>query len=304
MADPVDHNGAILKSTDAGITWTDLAITNDAPATRLALSTTGVLYAGTGEGKTITDHKGVYKYESGAWTKLTGIDERLNINSVLVDPEIQTTVYATASNDIAPDQADGFYKSTDSGATWTKVVPTGYHGFGVLTVQKSTTPNTLYMSAKDDNNRGVLLKSSDAGATWGTLFTGLQSESFITMLFDGLVAGNKQGVFSLQSKASLYKLSSATQKVVKGKKLALKGILRDAATKKLLKGKTVGVYQLVGKTWKLKGTAKTDKKGILIVKIKPTKTAKYKLAWTPGKTDKAEYATLVSKIFSVTVKKK
>jgi len=304
IVDPVDHNGAVLKSVDAGVTWTDLAITDDAPATRLAMSKTGDLYVGAGEGKT-GDHKGVYKFAANTWTLLTGIDTRLNIMSVMVDPEVQAAVYATASNDLAPDQADGFFKSMDSGATWTKIVPTGYVGFGAITVQKSTSPNTLYMSARDNANHGVLLKSSDQGATWGALYTGLKSETFTTVLFDGLVVGNKHGVFSLKSKASIYKMSSTTQKVTKGKTLKLKGILRDAATKKLLKNKTIGLYQLVGTKWKLKGTLKSDRKtGAFSVTIKPTKTAKYKLAWTPGSGDRAEYATFESKIFNVTVKKK
>ncbi len=303
IVDPVDHNGAVLKSTDAGITWTNLAITDDAPATRLAMSKTGELYVGTGEGKT-GDHKGIYKFSSGTWTLLTGIDARLNINSVTVDPEVQTTVYATASNDLAPLSLDGFYKSIDSGATWMKVVPTGYLGFGAITVQKSTSPNTLYMSARDNVNHGVLLKSSDQGSTWGVLYTGLKSETFTTVLFDGLVVGNKHGVFSLKSKATVYKMSSTTQKVVKGKTIKLKGILRDATTKKLLKSKTLGLYQLVGTKWKLKGTIKSDKKtAAFSVTVKPTKSGKYKLAWTPGSGDKAEYATFESKIFTVTVKK-
>lgn len=304
IVDPVDHNGAVLKSVDAGITWTDMAITDDAPATRLAMSKTGDLYAGAGEGKT-GDHKGVYKYAAGVWTLLTGIDTRLNINSVMVDPEVQTTVYATASNDIAPEQADGFYKSTDSGVTWTKIVPTGYTGFGAITVQKSTSPNTLYLSARDNANHGVLLKSSDQGATWGALYIGLKSETFTSVLFDALIVGNKHGLFGLKSKASFHKMTSAYKKAVKVKTVTLKaGVLRDATTKKLLKNKTVLLYKLVGKKWKYAKTVKTDRKtAALSTVVSPTKTTKYKFVWKPGSAnDKAEYAQLESKVMTVTVK--
>lgn len=304
IVDPVDHNGAVIKSTDAGITWTDLAITDDAPATRLSMSTTGVLYVGTGEGKQTTTPKGIYKYESGAWTKLTGIDSRLNINSVVVDPETQTTVYATASNDLAPLSLDGFFKSTNSGATWTQIALTGYLGFGAITVQKSTAPNTLYMSARDTANHGVLLKSSDQGATWGSLYIGLKSETFTSVLFDGLLAGNKHGVYSLKSRAAFINFKTTTTTIKKNKTVTVTAVLKDAATKKLLKGKSIGLYQLSGTKWKLIGLYKTDaKKGTLTATIRAAKSGKYRLTFTPGKADRAEYSGITTKTINVTVKK-
>ncbi|MFH1171036.1 MAG: sialidase family protein, partial [bacterium] len=301
MFDPIDHNGAVLKSTDAGVTWADLAIADDAPATVLSRTTTGVLYAGTGEGKSTTTVKGVYKYENSAWTKLTGIDTRLNIMSVMVDPEVQTTVYAAASNDLAPLQEDGFYKSIDSGVTWTKIVPTGYTDFGTITVQRSTLPNTLYMSAIDSATHGVLLKSSDAGATWGILYTGLKSETYTSALFDGLVAGNKHGVFGIKSKVEFKSLAS--KKIQKGKTALISTTLRDKATKKLLKNKKVTLYKKVGKVWKFQSTHTTNSKGLVRFITKPSKTAQYRLVWKPVKTDKAEYASLTSNVITVTVKK-
>jgi hypothetical protein len=303
IVDPVDHNGAVLKSVDAGMTWTDLAITSDAPATRLALSTTGVLYVGTGEGKTVTDHKGIYKYESGTWTLLTGIDTRLNINSIIVDPETQTTVYATASNDLAPLMEDGFFKSTDSGATWTKIVPAGFLRFGAITVQKSTTPNTLYMSAADSANHGVLLKSSDQGATWSLLYQGLKSESFTTVLFDGLVAGSKHGVFSLKTRSKLTNLKFSATKVKKNTLVRFTGTLRDGVTKKNLASKPIGMYELRGKKWVLIGLVKTNKSGVFSAPLRPSKTTTYRFIWTPDRTDRAEYASVSTLSLTVTVKK-
>jgi len=304
MVDPVDHIGAVLKSTDAGATWTDLAITSDAPATILAMTKDGsALYAGTGEGKT-GSYKGVYKYTGGTWTLLTGIDTRLNITGLMVDPETQTTVYASASNDLAPLQIDGFYKSIDSGATWTKIVPGGYHGFGAITVQKSTAPNTLYLSAVDNTNHGVLLKSSDTGTSWGVLYIGLKSESFTTVLFDGLMAGNKHGLFSLKSRAKLDQMKVTASSIVKGKRTAITGILKDSTTRKLLKNKSIGIYRLVGKTWKLTGIVKTSNKGVFTANLKPTKTTKYRLTWTPNRTDRIEYVGITTKSYTITVKKK
>jgi hypothetical protein len=302
MYDPIDNNGAVLKSTDSGVTWTDLAIADDAPAIVLSMTKTGVLYAGTGYDKVTTTTKGIYKYDGASWTKLSGIDTRLNIISVMVDPEVQTTIYATASNDLAPLQLDGFFRSIDSGATWTKITTTGYSDFGAITVQKSTSPNTLYMSATDGVNHGVLLKSSDQGATWGLLYQGLKSETFSTVLFDGLVVGSKHGLFALKSKAKLDAKVSAT-KVKKGSAITLTGTLKDAANKRPLKSKVLGLYQLNGKTWKLIGTTKTTKTGTLSVKVKPKKNSTFRVTWIPDKKDKAEYSGSVSKNFVITIKK-
>jgi photosystem II stability/assembly factor-like uncharacterized protein len=301
LTDPIDHNGAVLKSTDAGVTWTDLGIADDASAKVLAMSTTGVLYAGTGEGKQTTTPKGVYKHDGTTWTKLTGIDTRLNIKSVVVDPEVQTTVYATASNDLAPLQLDGFFKSIDSGATWTKILPTGYSGFGAITVQKNTVPNTLYMSAVDTANHGILLKSSDQGATWGVLYQGLKSESYSSVVFDGLVVGSKHGLFGLKSKGTFLSLTGAKVKTKVPVKLS--ATLKDKATKKILKGKLVKLYYKDGKKWKLKATAVTDKKGKVTFTVKTNITRQYHMAWAPGKNDKNEYAGTDSSNVTITIKK-
>jgi photosystem II stability/assembly factor-like uncharacterized protein len=304
MVDPISHLGAVLKSTDTGVTWTDMAITSDAPATRLAMTNTGILYAGTGEGRLTTTTKGVFKYESGAWTQLTGIDSRLNITGLMVDPEVQTTVYAAASNDLAPLQEDGFYKSTDAGVTWKKIIPTGYTRFGAITVQRSTSPNTLYMPAVDSLGHGVLLKSSDSGETWGMLYQGLKSETYTSVLFDGLVLGGMRGLNAVKSRAKMSDLKSTASIAVKGKLRTIRGVLQDATTKKILKNKTIGIYRQAGKNWKLAGVIKTNTKGAFTANVRPTKTTKYRLTWTPSKSDRAEYTSSTSRTYTFYVNKK
>jgi hypothetical protein len=292
--------GAVLKSTDAGATWTDMALPNDAPASSIAISKTGILYVGTGESHSTL--KGVYKYANGVWSALSGIPTDVNINSILIDPENESVVYVAASGDGRIGH-DGIYKSSDAGVTWKKAAGlSGYYGFKAITLQRSTTPNTLYVSGRDSANHGVLLKSGDAGENWGLLYQGLKSESFNTAVFDGLVVGSKHGIIAIKSKGKFdMKASAATIK--KGKVVSLTGTLKDAATKRVLKNKQIGIYQQIGKKWKLVGAVNTNKKtGALDIKIKPSKTTTYRLTWTPDKKDKVEYASL-SKTFTITVKK-
>jgi len=279
--------GVVLKSTDSGTTWTDLALPDDAPAVSLAISKTGVMYVGTGASNSPT--KGVYKLDSGAWTKLTGIPTDVNINSILIDPENESTLYVVASGD-ARLSHDGFYKSVDAGATWKMAAGlSDYYNFDAVTIQRSTTPNTLYVSCRDKLWHGVLLKSSDAGETWGVLYQGLKSETFNTVVFDGLVAGSKHGVFGLHSRSKFINLKLSASKVKKGKLVSVTGTLRDAATKLTLKNKVLGMYQQNGKKWQLLGTIKTNNTGAFTAYFRPVKNSTYIVTWIPNKTDRVEY---------------
>lgn len=291
--------GTVLKSTDSGLTWTDLGIPSDAPANAIAMSKSGTLYVGVGYNNTTT--KTLYKYVGSAWTELPGTPTDANIKSILVDPENDTTLYITAAGD-AVHANDGFYKSSDSGATWKKIAGlASYFDFAGISVQKSTTPNTLYISCRDSDWHGVLLKSSDAGETWGVLYKGLKSETFNSVVFDGLMLGSKRGVFSLKSKALFKSLTGA--KVAKGKTVSLTAQLRDKATSKNLRSKKVLLYRLDGKKWVLYKTGTTDQKGKITFKVKASKTKQYHMTWKPTTKDSAEYTKVDSKNVTVTVKK-
>lgn len=179
-----------------------------------------------------------------------------------------------------------------------------YYGFDNISLQRSTTPNTLYVTCRDGAHHGLVLKSSDAGETWGVLYQGLKNESYNSAVFDGLVVGSERGLFSMKSKAKIIKVKVHTSTIIKGKGTSFTGVLKDATTKKLLKYKYVRVYRQVGKTWKLVNGIKTNKYGVFTVKVKPAKTTKYRLIWTPKRADSAEYARAISGIYTVTVKKK
>lgn len=121
----------ILTSSDDGATWSvSLAGTSSRyPRAFGAVSGTsgGALYAGMSDGS-------VYSYANGTWSKAgtipfnasTGTDgSQPDVHQIAVDPSTPTTVYAS-TNDGRWDQ--DLYASTDSGKTWTKVVPT-YRGY-------------------------------------------------------------------------------------------------------------------------------------------------------------------------------
>ena len=285
--------GAVLKSADSGATWSDLSITADAPASAIAVIKTGVLYVGSGYGKSSV--KGIFKYSAGVWAKLNGIPADVNINSIMIDPDNESIIYVAAAGDGRVGH-DGFYKSSDAGTTWKKSLGLeNLYNFTDITVQRSTTPNTIYVTCRDNAWHGLILKSSDAGETWGVLYTGLKQETFNSVIFDGLIAVSKHGVMSLKSKVNLG-LKNTALAVKKNLKFKVSGKLTDATTKKILKNKIIELQQYVGKKWVTKAGGKVDQKGKFGFSIKVTKAAKYRVVWKPGKVDRTEYAAALPAI--------
>lgn len=288
--------GIVLKSVDSGANWETFL--EDFPAHSLAVGTDGTVYVG--GGNSTTETLGMYKYSAGAWTKLSGLPEAATIESVLIDPDNADIIYATASGESSAEE-DGFYKSVDAGLTWTKNASLGdYYNFNAITLQRSTTPNTLYLACRDTDWHGIMLKSSDRGETWGILYTGLKSETFNTVVFDGLTVGSKHGLFSLKSKADFKALKDV--KIQLGNKATLSARLKDKATLKILKHKQVLLYKKINGHWHYLRHKKTGIKGKVSFKVHPLQNRTYRLVWKPGENYAEEYTRSNSENVTVTVK--
>lgn len=202
---------SVLKSTDAGTTWSaaDTGLTNPASPTdsedlrvdALALDprSPNVLYAGTG--------LGVFKTTDGArrWKLVsTGIDfggDRLGhrmyegfIWAIAIDPVHTSTVYAAGG---------GVWKSTNGGVTWRKVLRKGVLNLGI----DPRRPETVYASGMKDfqNNatRNSIYKTLDGGSTWRAIGpSGLHDGYFghpivVDRRAPGMVyAGGSRGLFA------------------------------------------------------------------------------------------------------------
>ena len=178
-------SGGVWHSTDAGkryrSVWPD-HLTQAIGA--LAVSKSGVLWAGTGEagpgGGSITyGGTGVYRSADGgkSWQSM-GLKGTDRIGRVVVDPRNENVVYVAANGPLYSRGGErGLYKTTNGGKTWALVLKGLNDTTGAVDVQLDPKDsNTVYATTWDrirEPDRRLYtgvgsgaFKSSDAGKTW------------------------------------------------------------------------------------------------------------------------------------------
>lgn len=184
--------GGVWKSTNAGATFTsawDPAITPSIGA--LAITGTGVLYAGTGEsnpggGSVTFPGGGVFRStNSGASWQSVGLTGTDRIGRIAVDQANPNRVFvAAAGNLFVPNGQRGVYRTVDGGTSWQLVLAGANGTTGAVDVAISpSNPNRIYAAMWDHHRQpngrvygGVgsgIYRSSDGGATWARLAGGL-----------------------------------------------------------------------------------------------------------------------------------
>ncbi|HTV60051.1 MAG TPA: hypothetical protein VMJ93_14365 [Verrucomicrobiae bacterium] len=122
--------GGVWKTENAGLTWTpifDKEPIASIGAIAVAASEPEVIYAGSGEADMRSDISfgdGMYKStDGGATWKNIGLEDSQQIGSVIVDPHDPNIVLVAAlGHAYGPNEMRGVYRTTDGGATWTKVL--------------------------------------------------------------------------------------------------------------------------------------------------------------------------------------
>ncbi len=91
-------------------------------------------------------------HHSGHTWRSLHIGSVTQVNSLAIDPTRADTLYAATTG--------GFYKSTDGGANWTRLLPTAEWGIAVTVDPRE--PSVIYFWSGSYQ----LFRSTDAGATW------------------------------------------------------------------------------------------------------------------------------------------
>src|SRR6202035_2304137 len=178
--------GGLWQTSDVGVVWKpifDGQAVASIGAVAVAPSDAKVIYVGTGESdirSNLSSGDGVYKSTDGGqtWSNV-GLKDARQISRMVVDPQNADVVYVGAlGHAYAPNKERGVYKSTDGGATWTKVLDQGPEiGVADLAIAISE-PRILFAStwhsrrppwstyAPIDGPGGGLFRSQDNGQSW------------------------------------------------------------------------------------------------------------------------------------------
>jgi hypothetical protein len=163
--------GGVWKSVDGGASWapkSDRLASLAVSALALDPADPDVLYMGTGEGYFNEDSlRGVGIYRSGdggtSWELLPGTAALGPINKITVSPADSNLLLATSTSFTT----GGVWRSTDRGATWTRVIPAAA-GYSALFLPSDPSVAVASIVALDDTDGWACtaLWSADSGATW------------------------------------------------------------------------------------------------------------------------------------------
>ena len=187
-------SGGVWKTVNDGTTWTpvfDKEKSYSIGWVTLDPNDASAVWVGSGESnsqRSVGYGDGIYRSDDGGknWQNL-GLKKSEHIGRVVVDPRESKVVYVAAEGPLwGPGGDRGLYKSTDGGKNWKAVLTISENtGVGDVALDPSN-PDVVYAAAYqrrrhvftliDGGPESAIYKSSDAGATWNKLKSGLPKE--------------------------------------------------------------------------------------------------------------------------------
>lgn len=181
--------GGVWETDDAGVTWRPIfdAVkeVDSIGSLAVAPSDPNVIYAGTGDlitGLSLNEGNGMYKSEDAGRTwRQIGLTHTHRLAAILVDPHDPNLVLAAAQGDYHfPSTNRGVYRSTDGGASWSRVLhrddKTGARDLAWAPDDPREVFATTYLHYNPNpglhlpqENGTALFKSDDEGATWNEI---------------------------------------------------------------------------------------------------------------------------------------
>lgn len=187
-------SGGVWKTTNAGTTWTPIFDNEGSYSIGVVVldpKNPNVVWVGTGENnsqRSVGYGDGVYRSDDGgkSW-KNVGLKASEHIGKIVIDPRDSNTVYVAAQGPLwGPGGDRGLFKTTDAGKTWKNILNISENTGITDLIQDPRNPEVL-IAASYQRRRHVwtlinggpesaIHKSTDGGATWTKLRSGLPTE--------------------------------------------------------------------------------------------------------------------------------
>ncbi len=174
----------VYKSTDAGATWKRIGLENMGQISHICIDPHNpdiVYVAAIGNPFTFGKDRGVYRSRNGGatWKKVLYLGEKTGIGDLVMDATNPRILYATGWTVqrkpwtiISGGGADGIYKTTDGGDTWTQLkkgLPAHVGKIGIAV--SPADPQRLWALVEAVPAQAGLYRSDDGGASWKRLET-------------------------------------------------------------------------------------------------------------------------------------
>ena len=185
------RNGGVWKTTNNGTTFQPIFDEHEVlsiGAIALAPSRPDTLWVGTGEASNARSSypgSGIYRSDDGGRTwRHAGLTDTRHIARIVVHPTDPNVVYVAAMGHLwTPNTERGVFKTTDGGATWTKVLYVDDRTGAIDLVLDRTNPDVLlaamYQRTRrpwtfDDGGPGSgIHRTTNGGRTWTRIDNGL-----------------------------------------------------------------------------------------------------------------------------------
>ncbi|MEJ2188914.1 MAG: glycosyl hydrolase, partial [Acidobacteriota bacterium] len=176
----VGFGDGVYKSLDGGSAWENMGLASSQHISKIIVDphdSNTVYVASQGPLWSPGGDRGLYKTTDGGatWSNILSAGEWTGVTDVVMDPRDSATLYAatwqhhrTVAALIDGGPESGIHKTTDGGATWTKLengLPKGNMGKIGLAISPQK-PDVLYAVIELDNRKGGTWRSADRGASW------------------------------------------------------------------------------------------------------------------------------------------
>ncbi|MCH2119556.1 MAG: hypothetical protein MK161_17880, partial [Pirellulales bacterium] len=206
-------SGNLWKSVNNGTTWKPVfesESTFSVSVVTVSDDDPNLVWVGTGEphmARSSYAGTGVFKSTDGAKTwKHMGLIDTHHIGRVLIDPRDSNVVYVAAlGHQYSYNNQRGVFKTTDGGDTWNKVLYIS-EKIGVVDVALDPADNKILYAVAWERDRKAwnnvvagpgsgIYKSTDAGATWKLLTSGLPTGNKVGRMGIAIAPSNPDVIY-------------------------------------------------------------------------------------------------------------